>query len=62
MGWERVEEMKRRQCYVAEEYAAELRQWKGHKGSNSCLWQLPWVPPPPCLRVRRRRRWRGGRW
>ncbi|KAF8395541.1 hypothetical protein HHK36_019489 [Tetracentron sinense] len=47
--WEKVEDLKMEHCYVALDYASEVRLFqKGAKEAeekNRC-WQLPWIPPP----------------
>ncbi|GLJ40957.1 hypothetical protein SUGI_0847740 [Cryptomeria japonica] len=46
---EKVEELKKEHCYVAEDYSSELQIFQ--KASKEAeektrYWQLPWVPPP----------------
>ncbi|OUZ99281.1 Actin-related protein [Macleaya cordata] len=47
--WEKAEDLKMEHCYVAQDYASEVRLFQ--KGDNeaeekSICWQLPWIPPP----------------
>ncbi|GMI90297.1 ACTIN-RELATED PROTEIN 5, actin-related protein 5 [Hibiscus trionum] len=47
--WEKIEDLKMEHCYIAPDYALEVRLFQ--KGSEEAedktrCWQLPWVPPP----------------
>ncbi|KAK6929361.1 Actin family [Dillenia turbinata] len=47
--WEKVEDLKMEHCYIAPDYASEVRLFqKGTKEAKekTRCWQLPWVPPP----------------
>lgn len=49
LTWEKVEDLKMEHCYIAPDYASEVRLFQ--KGGNEAeektkVWQLPWVPPP----------------
>ncbi|KAK6933159.1 Actin family [Dillenia turbinata] len=47
--WEKVEDLKMEHCYIAPDYASEVRLFqKGTKEAEekTRCWQLPWVPPP----------------
>ncbi|KAK1298043.1 Actin-related protein 5 [Acorus calamus] len=47
--WEKAEELKMEHCYVALDYASELKLFqngaKEAEDKTRC-WQLPWIPPP----------------
>ncbi|XP_022635120.1 actin-related protein 5 isoform X2 [Vigna radiata var. radiata] len=47
--WEKVDDLKMEHCYIAPDYASEVRLFqkksKEAKEKTRC-WQLPWVPPP----------------
>uniref|UniRef100_A0A1D1ZHY1 Actin-related protein 5 n=1 Tax=Anthurium amnicola TaxID=1678845 RepID=A0A1D1ZHY1_9ARAE len=47
--WEKAEDLKKEHCYIALDYASELKLFqKGTKEAEqkTRCWQLPWVPPP----------------
>ncbi|RAL45650.1 hypothetical protein DM860_009514 [Cuscuta australis] len=49
LTWEKVEELKMEHCYIAADYASEVRMFqKGDKeaAEKTRCWQLPWIPLP----------------
>ncbi|KAL2227501.1 actin-related protein 5 [Sesamum indicum] len=49
LTWEKVEDLKMEHCYIAPDYAAEVRLFqKGDKKAEekTRCWQLPWTPSP----------------
>nr|GMD56018.1 actin-related protein 5 isoform X1 [Ipomoea batatas]GME09217.1 actin-related protein 5 isoform X1 [Ipomoea batatas] len=49
LTWEKVEDLKMEHCYIAPDYASEVRLFqKGNKEAEekTRCWQLPWTPTP----------------
>nr|GME05105.1 actin-related protein 5 isoform X1 [Ipomoea batatas] len=49
LTWEKVEDLKMEHCYIAADYASEVRLFqKGNKEAEekTRCWQLPWTPTP----------------
>ncbi|KAL0289154.1 UNVERIFIED_CONTAM: Actin-related protein 5 [Sesamum angustifolium] len=47
LTWEKVEDLKMEHCYIAPDYAAEVRLFQGtRKLKKTRCWQLPWTPSP----------------
>ncbi|KAA8534193.1 hypothetical protein F0562_031614 [Nyssa sinensis] len=49
LTWEKVEDLKMEHCYIASDYASEVRLFqKGDKEAEekTRCWQLPWTPSP----------------
>ncbi|AAG51035.1 actin-like protein; 86009-89485 [Arabidopsis thaliana] len=47
--WEKAEDLKLEHCYIAPDYASEIRLFQeGRKEAEekTSYWQLPWIPPP----------------
>ncbi|KFK38594.1 hypothetical protein AALP_AA3G134100 [Arabis alpina] len=47
--WEKAEDLKLEHCYIAPDYATEVRKFQeGTKEAEekTRYWQLPWIPPP----------------
>ncbi|EPS59268.1 hypothetical protein M569_15540, partial [Genlisea aurea] len=47
--WEKTEELKMEHCYIASDYASEVRLFQSRDTKSeekTRYWQIPWTPPP----------------